>query len=342
MLFSTPLVRALRQAFPTGHLAYLCNRRTEQVLAHNPHLNELFVYEKDEAVRLWRIAPWQGLRYLGRLLARIRRSQFDYALDLSLGERYAFILKCLGLRRRIGFDYHRRGRFLTDRLPIDGYHNDHVVAYYRRLLRFVGVVLVDASLELHVSREDERWAAQWIKERGLDGSEPVVGVVPAGGVSWGADAPFRRWSLQGFAAVADTLIERYHARVILFGEKMDTALCQTVAQRMNRSVINLSGQTTLGQFVSLLGRLGLIICNDGGPLHIAVSQGVKTVSIFGPVDPIVYGPYGPATRHRVVTKVLPCRPCYHHFKLPPCPYNRACLNEVTVEDVLAAVDEMLT
>ena len=136
-------------------------------------------------------------------------------------------------------------------------------------------------------------------------------------------------------------MERYGARVILFGEAADGPLCRSVARMMTRPAIDLSGQTTLGQFVSLLGRLGLVVCNDGGPLHLAVSQGVRTVSIFGPVDPVVYGPYGPSSRHRVVTKPLPCRPCYHQFKLPPCPYNRACLNELSVEEVLAVVQEAL-
>ena len=112
---------------------------------------------------------------------------------------------------------------------------------------------------------------------------------------------------------------------------------------MRHRPVDLSGQTNLGQFVSLLARLNLVICNDGGPLHLAVSQGVKTVSIFGPVDPRVYGPY-PAEpdRHRVIlNEELRCRPCYHQFRLPPCPYERACLTSISVDDVLEACEAML-
>ena len=107
--------------------------------------------------------------------------------------------------------------------------------------------------------------------------------------------------------------------------------------------MDVSGQTTLGRFLGLLKRLSLVVCNDGGPLHLAVSQRTKTVSIFGPVDPRVYGPYPlDPGRHQVVLRAeMLCRPCYHGFKLPPCPYDRACLNELDAEEVLRACERAL-
>jgi lipopolysaccharide heptosyltransferase II len=342
VLFTTPLVRALRRAFPESRIGYLCNRRTERILLTNPHLDELFIYEKDEVVRLWKSSWRQGLRHVLGLLRQLRRARFDIVVDLSLGERYSLVMKLAGVPRRVGFDYHRRGRFLTERLPIDGYHDAHVVHYYRRLLRFLGITLVDDALELHLSDADEAWAEQWVRRQRFDDGAPLIGIVPAGGVSWGVDAPFRRWSLEGFAAVGDALSEAHGARIILFGEAVDAPLCKTVAERMRYPVVDLSGQTTLGQFVSLLGRLRLVICNDGGPLHLAVSQRVRTVSIFGPVDPVVYGPYPNDRSHHVVCREgLPCRPCYHRFKLPPCPYERACLTTVEPGEVIGACAALL-
>jgi len=344
VLFSTPLIRAVRRAFPDAHLAYLCNRRTEEILRRNTNLNELFIYEKDELVALWKRNAFLGLHAILSLVEQVRRRRFDLAVDLSLGERFAPILMAMGVSRRVGFNYRNRGRFLTDRLTIEGYHDTHVVEYYRRLLEFIGIRLMDdAGLEVVVSEADAGWATRWLHECRLEDRRPLVGMVPAGGVSWGIDAPFRRWSFEGFAQVGDALADRYGARLILFGEASDRAVCHTVAKLMRHPAIDLSGQTTLGQFVSLLGRLQLVLCNDGGPLHLAVSQHVKTVSVFGPVSPEVYGPYPPdAHRHRVICyEALPCRPCYHHFKLPPCPYERACLTMIEPEEVIAACDALL-
>ena len=344
VLFTTPLVRAVRCAFPHSRLGYLCNRRTEPVLKHNPQLDVLVVYERDEWVQDWKTSPLEYFRQLARIISRIKRERFDLLVDLSLGDRYSLFLALLGIRRRMGFDYRRRGRFLTDRLAIDGYHTDHVVEYYRRLLRFMGIHLVENALELRVSEDDQQWAQSWLDEHGLTRAQRWVGIVPAGGVSWGIDAPFRRWSLEGFAAVGDALVERFGARVILFGEPSDAPTCQTVARLMRHGAIDVSGQTTLGRFIALLQRLELVISNDGGPLHLAVSLGVKTVSVYGPVDQLVYGPYAPHTGlHRVVSRDdLPCRPCYHQFRLPPCPYERACLTTITADEVIKACIDLLT
>ncbi len=344
ILFTTPVIRALRRAFPKSWIGYLCNRRTERILRNNPHLNELFIYEKDEMIQVWRDSPGRGLHVLAEFLHRIHQARIDLAVDLSLGERYGMILQIIGVPKRIGFNFRNRGRFLTERLSIDGYQDYHVVEYYRKLLRFIGVELLDPSTELHVSDEDKQWAEAQLRQRNLASHRPLVGIVPAGGLSWGGGAFFRRWHCEGFAAVADALVEQYNAAVILFGETPDCSTCATVSRLMHHPAVDLSGQTTLDQFVSLLGRLNLVICNDGGPLHLAVSQGVKTVSIFGPVDPQVYGPFSTRpSSHRVVFREdLPCRPCYHRFKLPPCPYERACLTTISPEEVLQACSPLLS
>ena len=343
VLFTTPVVRALRGAFPGSRIAYLCNRRTETILRDSPHLDELFVYERDEVVELGKASRLAWARFLFQLVRRIRRGRFELVVDLSLGERYSFILMLLGVRRRIGFDYRRRGRFLSEAMAIDGYQGVHVVDYYRKLLEFIGIVMDEGVLECRVADEDQAWADEWLRARGLKGRAPLVGMVPAGGVSWGIGAPFRRWSAEGFAAVSDRLSAERGARILLFGEASDSQVCAAVAGRMRQPAIDLSGQTTLGRFISLLKRLDLVVCNDGGPLHLAVSQRTPTVSVFGPVDPRVYGPYPhDPRRHRVVIRrELPCRPCYHQFKLPPCPYERACLTSVEPEEVFEACEDLL-
>ena len=337
VLFTTPLVRAIHRAFPKSRIGYLCNRRTERVLRDNPHLDALFVYEKDDFVDLCRTSRWAGLRYLAKLFQQINHFHCDWVMDLSLGERYSFLTALMGAKRRVGFNFRGRGRFLTESYPIEGYQDDHVAEHYRRLLKFLGIEMIDSTLEFPVSNKDECWVDDWLAKHGLASGELLVGIVPAGGVSWGINASFRRWSFEGFAKVADALVERYGARVLLFGESADRDACASVSRLMRNKAVDVSGQTNLGQFVSFLGRLGLVVCNDGGPLHLAVSQKVRTVSIFGPVDPAVYGPYGPdnhAAHQTVFREELLCRPCYNRFRLPPCPYERACLTAVTAEDVL--------
>jgi len=84
-----------------------------------------------------------------------------------------------------------------------------------------------------------------------------------------------------------------------------------------------------------------------GPLAEPVSVALRVVpqppvSVFGPVDEQVYGPYPRNGRHRVIAYDPGCRPCYQRFHLPPCPIDRECLRRVTAEQVAAAAEELLS
>ncbi len=342
VLFSTPLIRAMRRAFPKAYLAYLGNRRTEEILRRNAHLDELFIYEKDEVVALWNRNKLHALRLMASLFRQIRRGRFDVAIDLSLGERYSFLLALFGVPRRIGFDFRRRGRFLSHRLVVNGFQDRHVVEYYTELLGMLGIRQRDHALELAISEDDRQDAQQRLRVRGIRAGQRLIGLVPAGGVSWGLQANFRRWSKEGFIQVGRALSRQPDTVLLIFGEPQDHAVCAQIAQAIGTKAVDVSGQTTLGQFISLVARCELVVTNDGGPVHIAASQGVRTVSIFGPVDAQVYGPYPRTPGHRVVYREdLPCRPCYHQFKLPPCPYERACLTTISADDVLEACEAAL-
>ena len=342
VLFSTPLIRAIRRVFPTAYVAYLGNRRTEEILQRNANLDALFIYEKDEVVALWNRNKLRALGLMASLFRQIRHGHFDVAIDLSLGERYSFLLALFGVPRRIGFDFRRRGRFLSHRFAVNGFQGRHVVEYYAELLGMLGIRQRDHALELAISEDDRQDAQQRLGANGIRVGQRLIALVPAGGVSWGLQANFRRWSKEGFIQVGRALVQRPDTTLLIFGESQDHAVCAQIAQAIGAKAVDLSGQTTLGQFISLIARCELVVTNDGGPMHIAASQGVRTVSIFGPVDAQVYGPYPRADGHRVVYREdLPCRPCYHQFKLPPCPYERACLTTISPDDVLEACEAAL-
>jgi ADP-heptose:LPS heptosyltransferase len=74
----------------------------------------------------------------------------------------------------------------------------------------------------------------------------------------------------------------------------------------------------------------------------AVGLGLNTVSIFGPVDEKIYGPYPMTKDHAVISKSdVPCRPCYKKFKYKICE-NRTCLTSINAEDVLSAAHRFLS
>ena len=77
----------------------------------------------------------------------------------------------------------------------------------------------------------------------------------------------------------------------------------------------------------------------GAPYNMAVALGIPTVSIFGPVDERIYGPY-PNKGHTIVTYPIACRPCYRQFRRASCDHM-FCLNKIEVQVVYEVVKKFL-
>ena len=339
VLFTTPVISNLRQAYPQASIAYLANRRTTDFLKINPDINQVFVYERDEFVEAYRQNPLKYAQKWFSFFNAIRREKFEVVFDFSLNSSFGFLSALCGIKKRVGFDYRKRGRFLTDRVPMSGYEEKHVVEYYLDLLRLVQIPVVTKQMKLDVPSKDIQWAQEWLNRHSIDPAKPLIAVLPGGGASWGKAAGYKRWSASNFAHLMDKIIENFDAAIILLGDSKEEELCREVVSLAHFPLHFAVGETSLLGLAALLKRCQGAIVNDGGPLHVAEAVGVKTVSIFGPVDPRVYGPY-PVANHTVVQKNLPCQPCYRSFRQALCGHI-SCLRDLSVEDVLRKVQNIL-
>ncbi len=341
VLFSMTLVEAVKQFAPDTRIGFLCNERTEALVRMNPSIGEVFVFNRDHYRDLWKRGWTPFFRELGPLLGLIRKSRFDAMIDLSLGREYNFIGMCLGIRERIGLDYKGRGVFLTKKKKISGYADEHVVDTQLALLELIGIPAEKKPIKvsLTVSSGAKRRIEAIFRENGIGASDPVLAVAPGGGKSWGKDAIFKQWDPDRFAAVAERFCETRGRRVVLLGDAGERELLERTASRLRMKAAIVSGEV-LEAVAALLLRSELLLCNDGGLLHLANALGIRTVSIFGPVDEKVYGPYHKGVAHEVVTQAVPCRPCYKNFHFPPCPFDRRCLNELPVDKVVNALEKV--
>ncbi|MCX5677925.1 MAG: glycosyltransferase family 9 protein [Candidatus Omnitrophica bacterium] len=344
VLFSTPLVEILKSRYRDCFIGYVCNKRSYEVIRSNPKIDKFFIYEKDDYRKAWERSKMGCLRLIWDFLMTLMRERFNIAIDLSLGYQYSLLLGLIGIRERFGFNYRKRGRFLTRKIDIDGFNEKHVVEYYCDILKFLDINIRDLkpSPKVYITNEDIAWANDFLKANGVTESDSLIGVIPGCGASWGADARHRRWDSDGFAKVCDGLAERYGAKVVLLGDSHETEICDNIQSKIKSKAIMACGKTNLRNFLGLINRCKLIITNDGGPLHMAVGLGLNTVSIFGPVDENIYGPYPMSKDHIVISKGdIPCRPCYKKFKYKICE-DRSCLKSIKADEVLEAAGRFLS
>jgi len=342
VIFSTPLIQILRDSYPDSFIGYLCNKRSYEVLKSNPNLNKLFIYEKDDYRSVWNRSKLKYFKMVLDFLMEIRRERFDLLIDLSLAYQYSLLAKFIGIKKRFGFNYRNRGRFLTRKIDIEGFKHKHVIEYYLDVLKLLGLETANKLIcpKVYLNGLNASWADNFLKDSGVAEKDILIGVIPGCGASWGKDAVLRRWDREKFAEVCDGMIDKYRAKVVLLGDAKEVPICADMEKLMKHKPIIACGKTSLGDLMGIINRCNLIVTNDGGPLHMAVGLGVRTVSIFGPVNEKVYGPYPPSSRHVALTGDAPCWPCYKNFKYVKCD-TQECLKRIKPDDVLAAVDRLM-
>jgi heptosyltransferase III len=154
----------------------------------------------------------------------------------------------------------------------------------------------------------------------------------------GSGAVVKRWR-------TDAWVETVHAitapgeTIVLTGSDAERDLTADLAARLDRPVLDLAGRTDLGTLAAVFARCRLVMGPDSGPLHLAVAVGTPTVHLYGPADPVRFGPWGPPDRHRVVLSTLPCAPCgrldWTSIEEHPC------IRDLAVPDVVAAARAVL-
>jgi len=341
VLFTTPLVRNLKNKIPGVSLSYMCNRRVEPIIKNTPLFDNVFVFEKDEwraSLKRSKILFWKSLF---AFFCALRKEKFDVVFDFSLNAQYGFFLKMAGIKKRIGFNFKNRGKFLTDKIDLPrGYEGKHVARWYLDTARFLKLEITDYPLELNLSPAALKQARDILNEHNLPGGKPIIVVCPGSGDSWGQSADFKRWPVENFSRLCLKISKEINCLILLLGSMNEEPVCRRVSEGLQSSV-NLCGKLPLELSCALIGLSDLVITNDGGPLHIAQALRKKSIAFFGPVDENVYGAYPDGSNAVILSSSADCRPCYRAFKFQGCAYDKRCLREIDVDRVFLKVKGLI-
>jgi lipopolysaccharide heptosyltransferase II len=340
VVFTTPLVRALRRRFPDSRLVYIVESTAAPVVARNPHLDEVLT-----------IAHTRGLRRLRddvKLAAKLRAARFDVAIDLHGGPRAAWLTWATRAPTRVGYDVRGRAWMYT-----------HVVHRPRRLGQRHSVEsqwdllgAVDAALPTDADRSRDRVempvdpsalaaVEARLAARGVPRSARLVVLhVSAGN-------PFRRWPRASFAELASDLAAHDERRWVLVtsGPSDRDAVRRVVADARARAgaaaarVIE-SEDLTLAELRALMERAALFVGGDSGPLHVASTSNVPIVGLYGPTLPERSAPWRPSgiPSTAIDAGSLPCRPCDQRVCTPG---DFRCLTSVPASRVREAAERLL-
>ncbi|MDP2239859.1 MAG: glycosyltransferase family 9 protein [Burkholderiales bacterium] len=272
VLLATPLIRSIKQAWPGAQIDALVFDGTQGVLSANPDLRSVHAVPERPTLT-------QHLALIARLFKR-----YDLALSLVPGDRPTLYAWLAG-KRRIGLLLDAPGQRWKQHLL------DHWVA-----LDAVNTHIVRSHLALTKTLDIPACSDVVVAWR----SEDAAAVDALLGKSCGALAVlhpypkfrYKMWHEQGWIDVARWLLDNGF-RVALTGspDAGERAYVDTIARQLPDTVINAAGRLTLGGTAALLARAQFYIGPDTAITHMAAAAGVPTLALFGPTDPVKWGPW---------------------------------------------------
>jgi lipopolysaccharide heptosyltransferase II len=336
VVFTTPLIRALRRRFPDAHLDYLVEPAAEPVVRGNPHLDDVILAPRRRGAR--RLADDL------RLAARLRRAGYDIVIDLHGGPRAAWLTWASGARTRVGYVLPGRAWIYTHavrRAPDLGPR--HSVRNQWDLLAPLGIGEPDPARDPIEIVEDPAAAAA------VDARLRTLGITPAHPlvvVHVSAGNPFRRLPAETFVeAIAGIASADRRRRVLLTAGPSDRAAAERIARAVRERLggaeqLPESADFSLAELRALVARAAVYIGGDSGPLHVAGATATPIVAMFGPTLPGRSLPWRDPRlfAEGVDAGPLPCRPCSQRVCVTG---DFRCLASISPAQVAAAAERAL-
>ena len=341
VVLSTPVIRALRRAFPDATLTYLVERDAAPVVASNRDLDRIIVVERTRGLR----------RVLddAKLAWQLRQDRYDVVIDMHGGPRSSWLALATGARQRIGYDMPGRRWMYTRTIPrARELRPRHSVLNQWDLLEGIEGWPREAAdpardaVAMPVDPEVDRRIVARLRSAGVaPGHQLIV-------LHVSASNPFRRWPEAAFAEVVASLVSQSpDRRVILSSGPSDrlaadriVAAARALLPGAARSQVIDFGEFDLAELRALVERSVLFIGGDTGPLHVAATTTTPIVAIYGPTLPARSAPWRnpsiPAESIEIAD--LPCRPCDQRVCAPG---DYRCLTAIKPADVVVAAERML-
>lgn len=319
VVLSTPVLTALRDAYPDSDISMMVTPYTRAIVEHHPALNAVII---DDA-----LGEHEGVSGFIKLVRDIHRKRFDAVLLLHPTARLAMACRLAGVPVRIGTGY-RFYSFLFNRRVYEHRKEArrHESAYNLSLVQELTGQPAIADPEIRTTEEARKKIHSLLCEWGLSAGRFII-------IHPGSGGSARDWPVESYSELSTRLMASDYP-VVITGGKTEGSLVDRLVERMPQRPITIVGELTIEEMVALLELSALCITNSTGPLHMAAAVDSPTVALFCPItscSPVRWGPYG--QNHKVFQPDVPaCPRCIEE----DCPYFD-CMSRISVDAVHAAV-----
>ena len=316
VILSTPVARTLKKDYPHATIDMLVVPAAKAVAEGNPYIHKVCVYDKK--------GRHKKIGELIALVSQLRREKYDLVVATNFALRGAVMAFLTGATYRAGYDAQHGKWFLTHVAKAERIGTRHEAENYLDVLQPLGGTTKDTSLCLTVSLDDTAYVKNIIRQ--TQGKKLVV-ICPAGSYKR------KSWTVEGYAKLICELSKV--AECCLIGGKLEEPFLNEINELAGKCAQVYGGTLTLGQVAALIQMADGMISVDTGPLHIAQAVHTTVLGLFGPTDPVIWGPRN--KQDIIFYNKVECSPCWGKGLCP----NHQCMLMIDSDRVIASAIKML-
>lgn len=310
VILSTPVISELNRIYPDAKIDVVVRKGNESLLANNPKINQVFVWNKQEG----------KYKSLFGIIKAIRKFKYDEVITLQRYGNAGLMTLFAKTKSRIGFDKNAFSWMYSKKAPHSLEDGTHEVERNLKLIEHHGAKTLIRP-EMYPSDEDREAIVNYT-------SKKYYCLAPAS--VWET----KRLPTEKWIELIDILLEKGDVKLI--GGPTDHDLCASIQIGFPKRVQNLAGKLTLLQSAALMEGAEMNYVNDSGPLHIASAMNAPTRAFFCSTIPqFGFGPLADDSKVIETKKKLDCRPCgFHgHKKCPLVHFDCGHTIEISEESI---------
>ena len=289
VILTLPVFQSLNENFPKAEIHVVVGPFAREVFERDSRITKIIPYDKKSS--------WLEKF---KFLQEVRRERYSLIVDL----RHSLI----GLLGKAKY----RNSYLN--------FSTHTTHQSKKHSSALKNIVREHSNQVSFLRIDPLAAETVDRDLLKNGQKIVVAAV-------GSKSDIKKWPAEYYAGLLDRLAVNDQCKIVLVGDKKDTADVENVKGFMRSRAIDLCGKTNFNQLCAVLKEASLLITNDSAPLHIADALKTPVLAIFGPTDPRKYGPRQAGSL--AARRPLFCSPC----EKAQCRYHHECMKELGIEEI---------
>jgi heptosyltransferase-2 len=330
---SIPALEALRRKYEKSFIVLLVSARVYEYARRCPYVDEVYSFSVVSGRRsgVFQVPGNWGIL---KLIKKLRAIKFNAVINLKDIDtfkgslRMAAFFYAIGAKYRIGRNTDDKGFFLNIKVHENVYDKKAHIDYLSQILKTLGGKIINRKPELWIEKDDYYFAEKFIAKQDFREDDLIVGINP------GSDRMTRRWSNESWARLADKLIEKYSAKVIIFGAQHEARLACDINSMMNHQPVIAAGKTSLGELMALIGKCNIFVSTNSAAMHIAGAFDMPLVGLIGPGNIYRDKPFGKNVK--LIAGSAGCSPCYK-WKCK----KMSCMKSIEARDVLKAIEVLI-